>query len=511
MTKYPIIIFTGIAILISIIFQSCSSFESIDGVDIGDHVYQLAVPLVNTKATVGYLAEHAKGNVSLAIDPSGKATLNYNGEVLHRTTSNFFPPYPGLVGIPIPDTAYSFPVPFANNPEITKATFKNTKLNFYFEHSINESITVKMQFKNLFKDGQSFNQTYQLTPNGSGKVSLTTAKFDADGWQMVSNNNSLDIYYEAITSSGQKIRLDKAEFYFDVIQFAYMEGYIGYHLSPVSGSLIDISLFDKWKSGTFDFENPKVSIIVENAFGFPVRSKVNRMDLTSVSGNLVALESEFIEKGVDFNYPALNERGMVKKTHFSFDRNNSNIRDIFNEKTKKIEYDISAEINPEKDPSIHGFLEDKSYYRVNVAAEIPLQGSVNQVVVTDTTNFNPDFLNNIVKGAFKLNLENTFPMDLAAEIYILDENKKVVYTVYGPDNLVIPSPGLNDQGQVKKGEIVRFNKELSVVDIQSLKNGKYVAITGKINTVSNPLNEAVWIYGNNGLLVQMGALVDYQK
>src|SRR5690606_35800032 len=112
MMRYSFKRSAAILLLLSVILNSCSSFEEIEGVDLGDHIYQLAIPLVHTKATVGYLADHAKGNVSLNIDPSGKATLNYSGEVLQRTTANFFPPYPGLTGIPIPDTIYTFPIPF---------------------------------------------------------------------------------------------------------------------------------------------------------------------------------------------------------------------------------------------------------------------------------------------------------------------------------------------------------------------------------------------------------------
>lgn len=497
--------------ILTVLIAACSPFEDFEGVDLGDQTYQVAIPLVNTKATVGYLSENAQGNVSLGIDPSGKATVYFNGEVLHRTTAQYFPPYPGLAGIPIPDTLYTFPVPFANNPEIKRARFKNTKLYFYFEHGNPEDVTVHMTFRNLFKNGKPFQKTYAMKSTGSGSVSLTTEKEDMEGWEMVSENNSLDIYYEAITQSGNKVILNRAEFYFDVIQFAYMEGYIGYHISPVSGSLIDISLFDKWKSGTFDFENPKVSIIVDNAFGFPVRSKVNRMDLTSITGNLVSLESEFIQKGVDFNYPSLSEIGQIKRTYFSFDRNNSNIREIFNEKTKKIEYDISAEINPEKDPSIHGFLEDKSFYKVYVAAEIPLQGALNEVVVTDTTTFNPSFLDNVIQAKLKLNLENTFPMDLEAEIYFLNENKLPVYILFGNGDLILPSPGIDNQGLVKKGQQVKKEISLKNSDVMALQKAKYIAIVGKINTVQHPAGEPVWIYQNNGLHVQLGALIDYKK
>ncbi|MFZ1705156.1 MAG: hypothetical protein WAT79_12480 [Saprospiraceae bacterium] len=500
-----------IGILTILLLNSCSFWEDEGQFDIGDHTYQLAIPLVNTKATVGYLSENSKGNVTLRVDPAGKTTVYYNGEVLRRTTANFFPPYPGLAGIPIPDTSFSFPVPFKNNPEIRKAVFRNTKLYFYFEHDMVEDISVRIMFKNLYKNNKPFEEKFTLNSTENLPPKLVTEKFNVDGWEMISDNNSLDIYYEAIRSNGEKIILKRAEFYFDFIQFAYLEGYIGYHLSPVSGNLIDINLFDKWVSGSFDFENPKVSIIVDNSFGFPVRSKINRMDLTSITGKQVKLESEFIEKGIDFNYPFLNEIGQIKTTHFSFDRHNSNIRDIFNEKTKTIYYDISAEINPEKDPSINGFLDEKSFYSVNVAAEIPLNGKVNEVVVTDTTTFDPAIFKGVENAGFKLIFENTFPMDLTADVIFLNENKDQVFSLFGNESLILPSPGLDNLGKVKAGIPYKKSITLQKQDIDQIRTASFVTVIGKINTVTHPTGEPVWIFSSNGLLLQMGALVDYKR
>lgn len=507
--SYQVFILFVFAILL--LPGACTVFDDAADLDLGDHTYQLAVPLVNTKATVGYLAENTTGNVTLRVDSSGKTTLFFNGEVLRRNTSNFFPPLPGLTGIPITDTVFSFPIPLKNNPEIKKASFKNTNLYFFLEHDRKEDVTVRMVFKNLRKNGISFEKLFQLKYQGLNTTGLTSEKFSVDGWIMESENNALEVYYEAITKSGEKIVLNRAEFYFDLIQFSYMEGYIGYHISPVSGSLIDINLFNKWLSGTFDFENPKVSIIVENSFGFPVRSKVNKMDLVTVSNNVIKLESDFISKGIDFSYPGINEIGQSKLTYFSFDRTNSNIREIFNEKTKRIEYDISAEINPERDPSIQGFLDENSFYTVYVAAEIPLQGSVNEVVVTDTLTFDPSFLKGVKKAGLKMNLENTFPMDLTADIYFLDENKNRIYSLFSNESLYLASPGLDVSGKVKKGSVVKRGVALDQQAVETLKQAKFVTIVGKIDTVENPSGQPVWIYDENGLLLQMGALIDYEK
>ena len=68
--------------IVILMVSACSQFDDEGSFDIGDQTYQLAIPLVNTSATIKYLAENATGNVSLKVDQTGKATLFYNGEVL---------------------------------------------------------------------------------------------------------------------------------------------------------------------------------------------------------------------------------------------------------------------------------------------------------------------------------------------------------------------------------------------------------------------------------------------
>jgi len=58
---------------------------------------------------------------------------------------------------------------------------------------------------------------------------------------------------------------------------------------------------------------------------------------------------------------------------------------------------------------------------------------------------------------------------------------------------------------------VKRGVELDLEAVEMLKKGKFVTIVGKVDTVENPAGEPVWIYDDNGLLLQMGALIDYEK
>jgi len=54
------------------------------------------------------------------------------------------------------------------------------------------------------------------------------------------------------------------------------------------------------------------------------------------------LTGPVIEEGINFNYPTLDQIGQVQSTVFTFDKTNSNLGDLFNEKAASITYDVDA-------------------------------------------------------------------------------------------------------------------------------------------------------------------------
>jgi len=491
--------------------NSCALFEEDLILGSKEDEYSVAFPMINSRVTVGKLASLAKGNVSVAIEPDGKTIVNYNGEVIRRTKSSIFPPLPSLGELSIPDTFVNIPLQFPNAYIIRKAVFQNTKLVFSFEHTEPQDVTIRMQILEVSKNGKIFEQTYQMPYTGSAPSKLNTVPVSVDGWTYQSGDNSLTFKYEAITKDGKRIKLDKAVFNYDIIVFSYIEGYLGYHIYPIQGSVIDVSLFNKWLSGSFDFADPKVSIRVENAFGVPVRSKVNALELTSITGNRVNLQSEFIQKCIDFDFPGLNEIGQLKTTYFAFDTSNSNIRQIFNEKTKTIVYDISAEINADRDLGGTGFINNDSYFTVNVAVEVPLHGSVKDVVLTDTVSFDATRFEDVESGELKMLITNDFPADIELQMYMLDESGSRIGQLMDEGPLVIVSPGVRPDGRANTPQEKVHFIPLSASKIRDLKQSKTIAIVGKINTTNSQSGQTLWIYDDYGMGLKLGALVNLKN
>ncbi|MBK6782392.1 MAG: hypothetical protein IPG79_00530 [Saprospiraceae bacterium] len=133
------------------------------------------------------------------------------------------------------------------------------------------------------------------------------------------------------------------------------------------------------------------------------------------------------------------------------------------------------------------------------------------MVVTDTVTFDPAILKGVEKIGFKMTFENTFPMDLSADIFFLDASKNPVFTLINKDKLFLPSPGLDSQGRVLKGVPKNMAIQLEKEAIEILKKASFIAVVGKINSLDGKDSNSVWMYDNNGLLFQLGALIDYKK
>ncbi len=502
---------TTLPALALLLHFSCIDIEKETDVGLSDQEYEVAVPLVNTKITVSKIAEASKGNTGIKLDADGKATVIYNGEVIRRSAASIFPPFPGVIPYLILDTTSNIKLQFNNTYLIKNAVFEDTKINFYFENALPSDVKIKMRILELTKNGKVFESDFVMKYNNTLPVKLQTEQISLDGWTLKSETNSLTFDYDAVLPDGTKIKLDKALMNFDIIKFSYIDGYLGYHVFAVDGSIIDVGLFNKWLSGSFDFEDPKITISVDNAFGLPVRSRVNKMDLTSVTGKTVSLESQFINTGIDFAYPSFSELGVVKTTKFDFNKNNSNIRQIFNEKTKTIAYDISALVNPERDTTIRGYITDNSYFLVNVAVEVPLNGSVNQLVVTDTIKIELGDYNEVRSAEFKAITSNDFPADIRVQAYFLDESGAKLEQLFVGDGYELPAATLQANGKtlpgVEKTQLIDFTE----AQFERIKASKKLAIVGYINTRDSNQKKSLWIYDNYGIGLKLGAKIKYRK
>ena len=493
-----------ICLVVFAVLQSCSDFSSVNSVERAEEEIELAVPLINTEFAISdFTGADGPENVSIKIDDQDRVTLVYNGDVVRQNVSAVFPAVP-FFGFPLFDTLITVPVPFASDQRVDRAIFGNSNMNLTITSQFEEDVDVTVTIPQLTKDGEVFSFDTKVPYEGTAPVEFVSELVSLKGWTLMSTENVITIRYDARLADGTRQKFTAADMQFDVVVFDYIEGYFGSEIFDINGDFIAIGVLDNWRSGGLSFVDPKVNVFVENAFGFPVRSIFNSMQVVTTTGEVLDMESDIIDNNVDFAYPGLNEQGEVKITEFSFRKENSNIVELFKEKVRRVTYDIDAGANPDMDDSIIGFVNKDSYFLVSVDVELPLEGTVNNLVLQDSIDLDLNELGDVDGAEFKTVIANDFPADITLQGYFYDDNDVLLDSLF-KDRLLLPAAEVDPSTgkTLPPEEVITFeNFEESRFD--NLKNGKKVLVNVKINTEqasSGPL----WIFNDYGIQFKVGA------
>ncbi len=494
--------------IIAFSITNCSKVDQINSIDREEQEVEIAIPLINTQFSVNDLInDDTANNVSLTVDDQDRVTLVYKGDVVRQDVTAVFPPVPFLP-TPLLDSVYDVPVPFASDQRVDRAIFGETEMVFRFNSQFAEDVNVKLTIPQLTKDGQIFEKDFLVAYEGTSPVDFFSDSISILGWTLIDDDKKIRVEYDARTVDGERQTFQIAAIFFFNIAFDYVEGYFGSEIFDINGDFVAIGVLDTWRSGGLAFEDPKVKVLVENSFGFPVRSIFNTMQVVTTTGEMLDMESEVIDNNVDFAYPRLDEMGEVKITEFSFTKENSNIVDLFKEKVRRVTYDIDAGANPDMDETITGFVNEESYFLVSVDVELPLNGSVNNLVLQDTidVDLEIDELDDANSAEFKTVIANDFPADITIQGYFYTADGILLDSLF-QDRLFMPGAPVDATTGLSNGseEVATF-ESFSSAQLQNIKKTKKMLINVKINT-GQVSQDPLWILNDYGIKFKVGAKV----
>lgn len=495
----------ALVLMALVAISSCSDFSEVNNISLEEQEVELAIPLINTRFGVSDFTGDGGGeNVSLVVDDQDRVTVVYKGDVVRQDVTAVFP---SVAQFPFPllDTVYEVPVPFAADQQVDRAIFGDTKMQFIFRSSLEEDVEVTVTIPQLTLNGQEFEETFVIDYKGTTPVEYLSDSISIEGWTLVDEDKKILVNYDARTPDGTRIKLGTAIIIFHNITFDYVEGYFGSEIFDINGDFVAIGVLDTWRSGGLAFEDPKVKVLVENAFGFPVRSIFNTMQVVTTTGEMLNMESEIIDNNVDFAYPTLDEIGVVKITEFSFTKDNSNIVDLFENKVRRVTYDIDAGANPDMDETVIGFVNEDSYFLVSVDVELPLNGTVNQLVLQDTIDLDLTDLTDGESAEFKNVISNDFPADITLQGYMYTQDGILVDSLFS-ERLFLPAAMVNGSGVASKGEEVTTYEDFDSARLDRVRQTEKLLVNVKINT-NQASDGALWIYNSYGIDFRMGAKI----
>jgi hypothetical protein len=458
---------------------SCTNFKEFEGLEVGNYEGEFAVPLFQSSISFEQLLEDVNEGTELIVEEDGAMRLYYLNDPKIRRTEDIFEIIP-IFGAALEDTINNIPLGLPEEVDIQRMIFSDGNIGFSFKSFHEDDLSVVFTLPQVSRNGQTFQRTFNVDYEGTLPVEKTGV-FSLKTWELMpGGTDSLIIRYEAIRSSnGERDTLTEVQMGVVNLEFSYAEGFLGTETYDVDSATIDMDFFETWASTDVFFEDPKVIVLVENSFGFPVRSDTRKLFAETYDGQILQFENEGVTNGINFEYPGFDEIGETKMTTYVLDKDNSNIRDIVAAGPRFIEYVIDAITNPEEDPSQIGFLTDSSFFQVQVAVDIPIWGSVKNYGAQDTFDISFESFNNIKEVEFKIVAENEIPLEAELQMFFVDAEGTVLDSMFVDPSIVIPGAPVDDKGLVT-GEV----EEVTFTTFDAARFERIRAATGIIAETS---------------------------
>ena len=504
-------------ILVSLLFNSCSQLDPLDDIDGLTYNTEYAIPIMNSEISIQDLLQEYEDDNTLIIDPDGGLRFQYSGNVLRANVDQVFETINDALppAIPIVESGSALPLSSPDGITIDIMDLKAGKFGYFFDSRNTEDIEVVITMPQITKGGQPLTITESLPAySGVGKTPVATNEdnpLSLEGYTLLPLNDSLYVDYTVKTASGGEGNIELIFLTIEDIEFSYTEGFFG--TLPFEGErdTIEIDFFDNYVKGDIYFSDPTVTFNVQNSFGIPTRSLINVLDVFTVNGEKLPLESSFIETGFDFPFPKLNEVGQVKSEPFVFNKSNSNIDVILGAGPTAFDYDVDAISNPDGNQGFRGFVTDSSFYNVRVDVDLPLNVTVRDFVANDTIDLDFNNIEDVIRAEFKVVSENNIPLDASIQGYFVGINGNIVDSLFTEQTLIVEAAAIDVLGSsiiesAKKEVFVPFNENR----FPSIRDAKQLILDVSFSSTDNG-NIPVRINQSQNILVKVGAKLGVSK
>jgi hypothetical protein len=514
-TNTALAIFLGLVLLPLV--WSCQQWDNFSGAELNfDGEY--ATALLHAKIEVSDILGEVDSSTTITLDEEGLVHFIYQGDFTQRTSDDVFASIPQFP-LPVIDTFFAFPYSAPNGMVLEYALLKSANITFACQSNFEENLELEIELPEVihpqtgetYKYSTNLNYTGSLPVSGAGSMNLSE-------WNLSPDNGQLHVRYTALKANGERVALDNFFMIFSNFKASYIQGYLGNELYDLPRDTIIIDFFDNWIAGGVTFADPVMHLSVENAFGIPVRSVSNHVNIWTLDGSTLSLESDALENGIDFAYPALDEVGEVKITEFEFNNSNSNIGDLFSIKPIAVDYDLDALGNPDSDQSVTGFATDSSFFTVNMYVDLPVHGTANMFTVGEDFEMDGelgddyDFADYII---LKIISENNIPLDMGVQLYFKDSTGMVLDSLFDlplaqiiPEKTLVSAAGVNAEGQAISTSYNEVEVELPSEKIDAFRQMRILQL---VTIFNNDPGTTIKLFEEDNVNVKVGMRAGISK
>ncbi|HKK78947.1 MAG TPA: hypothetical protein VJ933_04930 [Phaeodactylibacter sp.] len=509
----PLSLFSAALLLLSL--WSCQKLEDFEAVDGVKYDASYALPIANTRLSIKDVLENTGELSTLRIDENGLITFEYRGDVISQNSDTLFAAInESLEGSAIPLFSKRFALPLETNEgtSFDRLVFEQGKLSWGFQNPHPEPVEVTLTLPDVYSPNGEVLRLTGSAPaySGTGDEPIYTTILnpkDLSGYAVVTppGVDSIFVEYELIRQGVGPDTVSFGALTLNDLSFSYMEGFFGTEVQASGVDTIIIDFFDDWVKGDIYFADPTVTFKVRNSFGIPTRSRVNLFNVFTVRGDILPLESQLVETGIDFAFPGPGEVGQTIVADYVFDKSNSNIDSILGAGPLAIEYDVDAVTHPDGDTDLRGFLTDSSFYEVFIEVDLPLYGNAIDFVARDTLSVGLGDLKEVNRAEFKLVAYNDLPLDVVVQGYFLDGEGMVLDSLFDTSRLVIAGAPADTEG-FSTG----IGEETTFIDFPegrfaSIKPTQQLILVASFTTVNNG-QQSVRLLADQGVDLRLGAI-----
>ena len=440
----------------------------------------VAIPLVNSSMTLNNILTLSNINNNFSIDADNFITLVYRGNLLsvradealkipdQPIDSNFtFPSAltPGFDALPAQDT---FLLPNAlqgdfafnagpNGAYIDSMSLKTCLFALNLISGFQHQLLVNISIPGARKNGIPFS-TEVIIPAAGGSPITRSANFSLAGYRINLNQNGVPnrlkinfglkiIKTNTTIQPGQ----DNLGIVMSLsnISFKNLFGSIGQQSLSPNIDTIPITLFNNsLMGGSIAFQNATLGINISNAFGLPIEGEFQQIEgYNPISSTPVTpLLSPVLNNSLPINIPT--QIGQTATSSLSIGSSNSNINQVLANLPRFLIYKINAQSNPPPPATqMQNFIEDSSRFKVDLDINIPLEGTLKNLIFQDTINFKFKEVEELQSLALKLSLTNGFPIESKVQVYFADSLGSLVDSLL-EDNVVLASALVGSNGRV---------------------------------------------------------------
>lgn len=480
---------------------------------------ELAIPLMTTSLSI----EDVIPDSLLKIYEDGSASLLLTHELYNLT-------FDTLLRVPdtITNNSFVFPLYFLANPgqvlfnkssenqlkigdvELTQIKIKSGTVDVRVTNTVARKVLFTYTLNNALLSGAPFVSKFVIPEAANGVEGVTLQSYDATGYVFDLRGTAKNQFNTMLSNGIAQIDtvadpvllspLDSTVIYTKLnnLRIAEARGYFGRSLASIGPETNHFDFFKSILAGSIGLEAAKLSFEITNGVGIDAQIKLKQLySYNSKNKKKVMLKGSIVNTPI--NITRAKETGntadpfipSVKKVDMSL----SNFKDLLENMPDAIGYALDITTNPLGNVSSgNDFLFDKSAIKAAFTIEIPLSGRVNNIQLKDTLKLavSKKQLENIKSGDLTINVMNGFPFDGKIQLYMLNENNKIIDSVFTDSYLGSAILDINNKVEARKHS--KFVITLDKSKLDNMANTKSFLVKAALNTPGTGSNMRIYTF-----------------